>query len=129
MLDDQKGIYLEWENDYNQYYAHYTGKGKKRKRSPKTPIQPGFDVNINISKRQEYCDVNGITFENYLLLDPTWKQTAAISSGIEFRIHFSYKNMQPKRESIVIDIKTLNEIANPTSINGENNSLPGSTIS
>ena len=70
---------MEWENDYNQYYAHYTGKGKKRKRSPKTPIQPGFDVNINISKRQEYCDANGITFENYLLLDPTWKQTAAIS--------------------------------------------------
>ena len=120
---------MEWENDYNQNYAHYTGKGKKRKRSPKTPIQPGFDVNINISKRQEYCDANGITFENYLLLDPTWKQTAAISSEIEFRIHFSYKKMQPKRESVVIDIKTLNEIANPNSINGEDNSLPGSTIS
>ena len=120
---------MEWENDYNQYYAHYTGKGKKRKRSPKTPIQPGFDVNINISKRQEYCDANGITFENYLLLDPTWKQTAAISSGIEFRIHFSYKNMQPKRESVVIDVKTLNEIANPNSIDGEEKSLPGSTIS
>ena len=37
--------------------------------------------------------------------------------------------MHPKRESAVIDIKTLNEIVNPTSNNGEDNSLPGSIIS
>ena len=117
---------MEWENDYNKNYAEYTGKGKKRKRSPRTPIRPGLDVKINISKRQEYCNANGIIFENYLLQDPTWKQTGAISSEIGFKIHFSYKNMLPKRESIIIDIETLNEIANPN-INEDNN-LPGSAI-
>ena len=105
---------MEWENDYNLKYAEYTrqGKGKKRKRSPRTPIKPGLDVKINISKRQEYCNANGIIFENYLLKDPTWKQTAAISPNVGFKIHFSYKTNLPKRESIVIDIETLNEIEN-----------------
>ena len=82
----------------------------------------GFDVKINISKRMQYCQENGMPIENYLHqeLEPTWQQTVAITSDADFNLHFADGTNEPNSQGG--DHKIL--IDNPD----EDTNLPGSAI-
>ena len=115
-LDDKKGIYLHWRNDYNDCYVEHEPQeyrfGQNRKdivddyiRSSKTPIVMGIDVKINIAKRQKYCQENGMIIENYIFQEPKWKQTAALPLNAEFNLHYPEVSniMKPHDFPYIID--------------------------
>ena len=112
---------MEWEEDYNINYAQYTGSGKKRRRSKTTPVILGFDVKIDISKRTQYCQENGMPIENYLHQEPTWQQTVAITADADFNLHFADGTNEPNSQGG--DHKIL--IDNPDNTDEDTN-LPGS---
>ena len=98
---------MEWEEDYNINYAQYTGSGKKRRRSKTTPVILGFDVKINISKRTQYCQENGMPIENYLHQEPTWQQTVAITADADFNLHFADGTNEPTSQELMEDTNIL----------------------
>ena len=85
--DADKGIFLTWVRDYNTHYINST----------RTPLVFGFDVQIDILKRQQFCSSNGISFDSNLFSNPVWRQTTPIGPGEQLNVYY---NLEPYNQSI-----------------------------
>ena len=80
----------------NRHGAHHVrgikAKGKTKtvtetKRVRVTPIVQGFDVLMDLSKREEYCNANNIPFNISLFANPGSKQRKAFKTTQEYFLH------------------------------------------
>ena len=52
-----------------------------------TPVVQGFDVLMDLAKREEYCKANNIPFNSELFANPGNKQKKAIKTTLEYFLH------------------------------------------
>ena len=92
----------------NRHGAHHvrgiTAKGKTKtvtetKRVRVTPVVQGFDVLMDLAKREEYCNANNIAFNNELFANPGSKQRKAFKSTQEYFLHLEEPPEEPDSDS------------------------------
>ena len=81
-----------------------TAKGKTKtvtetKRVRVTPVVQGFDVFMDLVKREEYCNANNIAFNSELFANPGSKQRKAFKSTQEYFLHLEEPSEEPDSDS------------------------------
>ena len=92
--DNEKGIYLEWENDHKISYSEENGigQGKNISKIPKNLVIMGINVKLNIFKRQQYCIEKGIPVENFQA-PTTCQKNSAIPIDVEINLDYYSENI------------------------------------
>ena len=74
-----------------------------------TPVVQGFDVLMDLAKREEYCKANNIPFNSELFANPGNKQKKAIKTTLEYFLHLEDPPEEPDSDSSSGDSDTEGE--------------------
>ena len=64
-----------------------------------TPVVQGFDVFMDLVKREEYCNANNIAFNSELFANPGSKQRKAFKTTQEYFLHLEEPPEEPDSDS------------------------------
>ena len=64
-----------------------------------TPVVQGFDVLMDLAKREEYCNANNIPFNSELFANPGSKQKKAFKTTLEYFLHLEEPPENPDSDS------------------------------
>ena len=84
-IDQSQGIFITWINDYNKNYSCAS-------------VTSGIDIELDLTKRRNYCCENNIQFDEMTFQYPIWTQSSAVSNDSSFNAHFGARELPTYQE-------------------------------
>ena len=118
--DANKGILLTWVSDYNR---RYIDPDQEERRVPEVF---GFDMKIDILKRQQFCSSNGINFDRNLFSTPVWRQTSPIGPSEQLNVCYNLEPFNQSSNSVYTISEDIGSNSGPNLFVNQGQDLPPS---